>query len=199
MENYLDKSGKAMLSATMTFDYARSAEKMTEFNCIGKDNLAWKEGPFISSPANMPDIDRSYPYCFKTSKEFAMTAQLVLGENPKVSENGGVKIPLPPKDEHESRVEPVLAKLAIIEQFELFKEYLSTFDGPINKKKRKAWEGQVDPLTLELLIELTDRRNELTHDSEYFLPTIKEAVEYFYKLRQLALTLIEAHKSQVKS
>ena len=182
MELYLDKSSKAMLAATVSFDYARSAEKMTEWNCVGKDNQAWKDGPFLTSLANNPDLDRSYPYCFKTSKEFAMTAQIILGDNPEKLEGGGVKVPLPPKDENGSRVEPVLAKLAIIEQFELFKEYLSTFHGPTNKKQRKAWEGKVESSTLDLVSDLTNRRNELTHDSDYDFPTMKEAVEYFYKV-----------------
>ncbi|WGK83142.1 hypothetical protein PYE51_17405 [Vibrio aestuarianus] len=199
MELYLDKSSKAMLAATLSFDYARSAEKMTEWNCVGRDNQAWNNGPFLASPANKPDLDRSYPYCFKTSKEFAMTAQIILGDNPEKLEGGGVKIPLPPKDENESRVEPVLAKLAIIEQFELFKEYLSTFDGPTNKKRRKAWEGKVESSTLELVTDLTNRRNELTHDSIYHLPTMKEAVEYFYKLRQLAVIFTEVHLSSKQS
>lgn len=195
MENYLDKSGKAMLAAAITFDHARAAEKMADWDCVGEDNIAWKEGPYLSSPADEEEINHNYPYCFRTSNEFRAVAGIVVGDNPKVSENGGVKLPLPPKDRHESRVEPVISKLAIIEQFELFKEYLVTFNGPINKKQRKEWEGKVEADVLDLVTILTDRRNELTHDSEYRLPSMKEAVEYFYQLRQLAPLLFEASKS----
>lgn len=97
MENYLDKSGKAMLAAAMTFDYARASEKMADWHCVGEGNLAWKNGPYLSSPANEDEISHNYPYCFRTSKEFGIVAGIVMGENPEASENGGVKIPLPPK------------------------------------------------------------------------------------------------------
>jgi hypothetical protein len=194
MDDYLDKSGKAMLAACLTYDTARSAEKMSDWHCVGEDNDAWKTGPYLSAGANQKQIDRSHPYCFKTSDEFNIVASIVMGSNPKKEENGGSKIPLPPRDKNESRIEPVIAKLAIIEQFELFKEYLITFDGPINKKKRKEWEGRVETDVLDLVTNLTNRRNELTHDSEYCLPSMNEAAGYFYKLRQLAPLLFEASK-----
>lgn len=181
-----------MLAAALTYDNARAAEKMADWHCVGEDNVAWKEGPYLSAGANKKQIDRSHPYCFRTSDEFGAIAGIVMGANPGKSENGGVKIPLPPKDKHESRVEPVIAKLAIIEQFELFKEFLITFDGPYNKKRCKAWEGRVEQELLDLVGELTSRRNELTHDSDCELPSMKEAVAYFYHLHQLAPKLHEA-------
>lgn len=180
-----------MLAACLTFDNARAAEKMADWHCVGEDNDAWKEGPYLSAAANQKQIDRSHPYCFKTSNEFGAVAGIVMGPNPKRSENGGAKIPLPPKGIHESRVEPVIAKLAIIEQFELFKEFLITFDGPFNKKRCKAWEGRILQEVLDVVGELTNRRNELTHDSDHELPSMKEAVAYFYQLRQLAPKLYE--------
>lgn len=191
MDDYLDKSGKAMLAACLTFDNARAAEKMADWHCVGEDNDAWKEGPYLSAGANQKQIDRSHPYCFRTSDEFGAVAGIVMGPNPKKSANGGVQIPLPPKDLHESRVEPVISKLAIIEQFELFKEFLVTFDGPFNKKQCQAWKGRIEDEVLDLVSQLTNRRNELTHDSDHELPSMKEAVAYFYQLRQLAPKLYE--------
>ncbi|GGJ85196.1 hypothetical protein [Pseudomonas matsuisoli] len=194
MEKFLKTSNEAMLASAYVFDHARSAEKMTDPNCCGEENSAWQEGPFLSSPANERQIARSHPYCLRTSKEMAMTAYIVLGESPEKSENGGVHMPLPPKDRNQSRVEPVIAKLAIIEQFEIFKEFLESFDGPYNKKKRKEWEEKVGENVLSRVRSLTDRRNELTHDSPKILPTMKEAVECFYELRSLAEILwIEAN------
>lgn len=192
MNDYLEKSGKAMLAACLTYDNARAAEKMADWHCVGEDNEAWQEGPYLSAGANQKQIDRSHPYCFKTSREFGVVARIVMGPNPERSENGGVKIPLPPKDLHESRVEPVISKLAIIEQFELFKEFLITFDGPYNKKRCDAWGGRVDQAILDTVRQLTNRRNELTHDSDYKLPSMNEAVDYFYHLRQIAPRLYEA-------
>jgi len=192
MDDYLDKSGKAMLAANLTFDYARSAEKMAYWHCIGEDNDAWKEGPYLSSGANDKQIDRSHPYCLRSSEEFDVVAGIVMGPKPKKSANGGVKIPLPPKGIHESRVEPVISKLAIIEQFELFKEFMISFNGPFNKKRCKAWKGRIEEEVLDLVNSLTNRRNELTHDSDYELPSMKEAVAYFHQLRLLAPKLYEA-------
>lgn len=192
MNEYLDKSGKAMLAAGLTFDHARAAEKMADWHCVGAESNAWKEGPYLSAPDNYPEIDHSFPYCFRTSDELGMILGIILGPEPELSENGGIKVPLPPKDNHESRVEPVIAKLAIIEQFELFKEFLITFDGPYNKKRCAPWAGRVEQQYLDLIWELTDRRNELTHDTDYDLPSMREAVEYFYELRQLASVLYEA-------
>ena len=148
MNDYLEKSGKAMLAACLTYDNARTAEKMADWHCVGEDNEAWKQGPYLSAGANQRKINRSHPYCFKTSYEFRVVAGILMGPNPERSENGGVKIPLPPKDLRESRVEPVISKLAIIEQFELFKEFLMTFDGPYNRKRCDAWEGRVEKIFL---------------------------------------------------
>lgn len=191
MNEYLDKSGRAMLASGLAFDNARAAEKMADWHCVGADNNAWKEGPYLSAPDNYPEIDHSFPYCFRMSDEFGMIAGIIVGPDPELSENGGVKLPLPPKDKHESQVEPVIAKLAIIEQFELFKEFLITFDGPYSKKRCATWEGRVDRQYLDLVGELTDRRNDLTHDTACELPSMREAVEYFFKLRQLACVLYE--------
>ncbi len=196
IENYLDKSGRAMLAACFTFDNARAAEKMADWHCVGEDNEAWKNGPYLSAGANQKQIDHRYPYCFRTSDEFGIVAGIILGPNPPRNKNGGVRIPMPPKDLNESRVEPVISKLAIIEQFELFKEFLITFDGPFNRKKCQAWEGLIEEDALNLLTELTNRRNELTHDSEHALSSMKEAVAYFYQLRQLAPKLYECSLHQ---
>lgn len=192
MDRYLETSGKAMLAAALTYDSARAAEKMTDFHCVGDDNKAWQEGPYLSSGANQKQIDRTHPYCFRSSVEFSTVAGIILGPNPNKAANGGVPIPLPPKDKNESRVEPVISKLAIIEQFELFKEFLIEFDGPFNKKNCIAWKGRVEQELLDLTLQLTNRRNELTHDSNYDLPSMKEAVEYFYHLRQLAAVFFKA-------
>lgn len=197
MDGYLDRSGKAMLAVMLTYDHARAAEKMADFNCIGDNNAAWEKGPYLSSGANQKQIDRTHPYCFRTSDEFSIVSKMVLGPNPKKHKNGGVRIPLPPKDEHNSRVEPVISKLAIIEQFELFKDFLMTFDGPFNKKRCKEWEGKIEHSLLDLVGELTDRRNELTHDSDHPLPSIQEAVAYFYHLRKLAKKLFHASQLAV--
>ena len=54
----------------------------------------------------------------------------------------------------------------------------------------KEWKSKISVEVSGTLLRLIDRRNQLTHDSDYRNPTMKEAVEYFYSLRQLAEILI---------
>jgi len=194
---YANISGKAMIAACMAYDHARSSEKLTDWKCIGDNNPAWTIGPFVSAGANNQQIDHTHPYCIKTSDEFNKALGLVLGPNPERSANGGFRLPLPLKGKSESQVEPVIAKLAIIEQFELFKIFLMTFDGPYNLKRRKQWEGAIQPEVLQSVTAHTDRRNELTHDAEYPLPTMMESIDYFSGLRQNARQLYEAYENSI--
>ena len=178
-----------MLAIALIYDLARSAEKMAGWNCIGNDNVAWKEGPYISSPQGEDEINHSHPYCFRPSDIFGVIAGMVMRGSLELSGGEKQKLPLPPKDKHESRVEPAVAKLAIIEQFEYFKEFLMQFDGPYNKKNNKAWVGRVDENVLKEISDLTDRRNQLIHDTEYETPSMGEALSYFDALRRNAQVL----------
>lgn len=195
MENYFKNAGKALMAGCLTYDMARAAEKMGDLSCVGEDNEAWKVGPYISSGANEKQIDRNRPYCYCLSKETSVAAGLVLGPNPaKDPKNGGVLIPLPTGNQNISRVEPVISKLIIIEQIELFKEFLNTFAGPSGRAQSRNWQDNqiVGNKILEHVTTLIDRRNALTHDQEYDLPTMKEAVDFYYEATKLAPVLYDA-------
>ena len=56
-------------------------------------------------------------------------------------------------------------------------------DGPYNKKQVEKWVGKLPDDVLSEISRLTLRRNALTHNIDYELPTMKEAVEFFYTLR----------------
>jgi len=193
LDDYLTCSAKAMFAACIVYDNARSAEKMADWGCVGEDNKAWRDGPYLSAPPNRKQIDRSHPYCFKTSPESEKAAFIVMGSNPKKCENGGVRIPLPPKGAGNSIVEPIISKLAILEQFELFKRLMKKIDGPYNKKIARAWKGRVDCQFLSKTKKLVDRRDSLVHDHDYDLATMREAVDYLYSLREIAKVLCAAH------
>ena len=47
---------------------------------------AWNEGPYLSAPANKKDIDRSYPYCMRSSIYMQKIAELVVDN--KFNETG---------------------------------------------------------------------------------------------------------------
>jgi len=128
-----------------------------------------------------------------------MAAYLVLGDPIEVKVgNKGIQVDLYSSNEEGSRVEPIIAKLAIIDLFELYKAFLISFDGPFNSKKAKEWANIITKDLYETTKSVVDRRNELTHDKEYKLPTMKEAVEYFNLCKQLAEILYNIHIENIK-
>ncbi|MCX8578832.1 hypothetical protein J3U35_05200 [Gilliamella sp. B2717] len=201
IEQHIQDLGEAILEACFVYDNARSAEKMLDWGNLGNDNAAWtEEGPYLSAGANLEQINHEHPYCLRISKEFAMAGYLVLGDSPKQEENGGYKVPLSPqKNKHNSRVEPVIAKLAIIELFELYKQFLVSFNGPYNKKKLKFWESHLSIDDITKIKTLIDRRNELTHDKNSPLATMKEAVEYYCLCKELSKMLYNIHSNSFKN
>jgi len=158
-----------------------------EWNCIGDENVAWKEGPYLSAGANAVEIDRTRPYCLMLSEEMSVVSGIVVGpaEDAKKEEHGGIRIPFLDAPTNPRFVEANVAKLAIIEQFELFKDFLETFDGPYNLKRCKKWSARMDTIYTERLEDVIKRRNELVHDSDSEKATMKEAIEYFYELVHL--------------
>ena len=201
IEQLIQDLGEAILEACFVYDNARSAEKMLNWENLGNDNAAWtEEGPYLSAGANIEQINHEHPYCLRISKEFAMAGYLVLGDSPKQEENGGYKVPLSPqKNKRNSRVEPVIAKLAIIELFELYTQFLVSFNGPYNKKKLKVWESHLSINHIVKIKTLIDRRNELTHDKNSPLATMKEAVEYYCLCKALAKILYNIYSVSFKN
>ncbi|WP_111885406.1 hypothetical protein [Acinetobacter sp. CFCC 11171] len=181
--DYIKLSTSAICDAVMTFDQARSAEKMMGWEYMGEDNSAWKEGPYLSLGANQKDMDRSQPYCMRSSIYMRAIAGVVLDN--QFHNTGKTQIPTSKLEPHQSRVEPVISKLIMIEQFEIFKDFMVSCDGPYNKKQVAKWEGKLPNDILNKISSLTIRRNALTHDIDYELPTMKEAVEFFYALRYI--------------
>jgi len=153
---------------------------------VGEDNSAWEEGPYLASGANQKDIDRSHPYCMRSSIYMRAIAGIVLDN--QFSDTGKTHIPTSKLELHQSRVEPIIAKLIMIEQFEIFKDFMVSCDGPYNKKQVVKWVGKLPDEILSEISRLTLRRNSLTHDIDYELPTMKEAVEFFYALRFIVTT-----------
>ena len=150
--------------------------------------------PYLASPANCPEINHSHPYIICSSLESRVTAGLIYGDAPSKLPNGGVPILLP--NINGSRVEPYIARMVIIEQFEMLKDFLNEFNGPTNKKRSQEWIEKVGRDSIDRMAIITDRRNELTHDKSFRMPTMKEAVEYFCECRNLAVIF---HKKAVNT
>lgn len=178
---YLDLSTKSICDAAVSFDLARAAEKLMSWECVGDDNPAWKDGPYLFAPANKKNINRSHPYIMRSSIYMQVIAGVVVDN--QFDGSGKTPIPMSTLEAEQSRVEPIISKLVIIEQFEIFKDFMISCDGPYNKKQANKWVGILPEDILNKISDLTLRRNELTHDITYQLSTMKEAVEFFYALR----------------
>lgn len=182
-EVYVKISGRALLSAMWVHDLAAAADKMISLSCAGTDNEAWKEAPYLGSYAGDEDIDRSRSYLLRMSKEFSVASWLVLGPNPQPSKNGGYKLDTFDQPDEFGKAGHTIAKLIIIEQFEIWKDFWKKYNGPYNDKKSKDWRGKGLDDSLDRIHELTLRRNELVHQDACQPPSIREAVEFYYKLR----------------
>jgi hypothetical protein len=191
-EKYVEVAGKALLEAMSVYDLAVASNKMMSFGCVGEDNRAWKEGPFLSAGEGEVQIDRSRPYCLAISKEFSISATLVIGPSPSVVGNGGTKLPLSLGSEEVGNAEKTISKLIIIEQFEIFKSFWADHDGPYNAKQAKKWRGRGFDDLLDHLEVLTNRRNELVHNHPSTSPKIREAVDFYYGLRIISEALAAA-------
>ncbi|EMJ97796.1 MULTISPECIES: hypothetical protein [unclassified Leptospira] len=115
---FINFTRQVLLSWTQAFDLAESARKMLDPRCTGDTNKAWAEGPFLTSPADFPEIVHSHPYVLRTSLYSSKAAELIMGRNPPKEENGGVKIPYQSYDP-----EVVIAHSMIILTYSALEEY----------------------------------------------------------------------------
>lgn len=182
-DRYVEAAGKALLAAMSIYDLAVSASKMMSFGCVGDDNDAWKQGPYISSGKGRTEIDRSHPYCLAISKEFSISATLVIGPNPEISSNGGARLPISGGENGFGDAEKTIAKLIMVEQFEIFRDFWMKHNGPCSKAQAKNWRGKGYDDVLDVIETLVDRRNELVHMDNCSRPEINEAVRFYYSLR----------------
>ena len=183
---YRERAETAILDVCFLFDRSLAAEKMMNWHCVGRDNPAWQEGPYLSTGAGLPDVDRSGPYCMCLSLETRAAAWLVLGEVAPRDASKGVRIPVSTSGQTEWVSNRLAAKLAIIEQFEIYKDFAQQLGLPFNKTSIKTWRGKISQEQLGDLKKLVDRSNELVHGDQCTTPTMKEAVEYFNALRWFA-------------
>ncbi|NBN76899.1 hypothetical protein GWI72_01305 [Microvirga tunisiensis] len=178
---YKKRAGVALLEACSIFDHAVASEKMLSWQCLGGDNKAWSVGPYLSAGAGEEQIDHSRPYCLILSLETSVAASLVLGgERPR--SNGGILVPAFPAGSSVWKAERLVAKLAIIEQFEIYRDYAIDSKIPYSSKIPEDYRC-VDQSAFEYVFSAlrghVDRRNELIHADECAFPTMREAVEYY--------------------
>ncbi|WP_299645922.1 hypothetical protein [uncultured Jannaschia sp.] len=79
----------------------------------------------------------------------------------------------------------IIARSIIVEQFELFKEFATCAGVPFNLKSAKTYDG-ISKDYLAHLVQCINRRNELVHYDQCVPPSIREGVQYYVSLRQIA-------------
>lgn len=178
---YKKRAGVAILEACSIFDHAVASEKMLSWECLGGDNKAWSVGPYLSAGAGEQQIDHTRPYCLMLSLETRVAASLVLeGERP--GSNGGILVPAFPAGSSAWKAERLVAKLAIIEQFEIYRDYAIDSKIPYSSKVPVDYcyaDQSGFEYVFSELRKHVDRRNELIHADDCKFPTMREAVEYY--------------------
>ncbi|GAA0828517.1 hypothetical protein GCM10009112_09010 [Marinomonas arenicola] len=128
-ESFSKIATRFVIQACSTYDLAESAYKMMMWENVGSEKEAWKEAPYITSPANKPDINRNFPYILAMSDYQKIVAPFECGENPTPRENGGVPMGINFKErahEHLLSSQTIITLFAILEdyEFQLFEKSL---------------------------------------------------------------------------
>ncbi|HSH04352.1 MAG TPA: hypothetical protein VLL52_17715 [Anaerolineae bacterium] len=188
-DEYITMSDKHMASLYLCMDIAHAGEKMMDPNNSGENNKAWTEGPYMASPANKEDLNRSYPYILKTGKDNMVLMGYQFGASPPKNDNGGVDINLNESNRLKStEIIPTTAifmQFAILEAFEYsaFNRYITK--NPITPKQEKQTKDYMrkptgkrmnliswltgNPVSSELkrmYRSISDHRRDLTHKPE---------------------------------
>lgn len=201
LQDIIKKLSSAILNSCYVFDNARASEKMLNPNYVGKNNIAWKKGPYLLAKRGGKQINHTHEYCIATSDEFRIASGLVDKYIPSYFEkNGGRKIDIPKANENDTRVESIISKLSMIEQFEIYKDFavlLYGHDiGPYNIGKAKKMKQYFSDEDYDLLTLSINRRNELTHEYDCKKSTMIEAVVYSSTILHLANIIYNIHKEK---
>lgn len=107
---YLKVAANRIIKMCHVFDYAKCIEKMTNFDCAGNENSAWKEGPFLFTLyEKQPKLTYDIPYCFQHSFICAdITGKYWEGN---------------PDDYPKNESEKLLSGLSIVYQFSVLEAY----------------------------------------------------------------------------
>ncbi|WP_273728800.1 hypothetical protein [Brucella gallinifaecis] len=183
--DYREFSGRSLVQATAIYDLARAAERITRHKT---DDRNTQEGPYLEHQ-DMQLNDAS-GYILRVSIEMNAAINIYYTDDvysaPK-SLGNSVLANMPELTElNGSRVTPYIAKTCIIEQFEILKKFLISIGAPFSMAALKKQKINMDDQIYQRLLNLINRRNELTHDLVFKLPDMKEAVEFAHSCRFIA-------------
>jgi len=180
---YLKFSAQSILQSTYVYDHARSAERLTDHLPINKE-----VGPYLAShDADLTALSACYLFISIEMQAAFNVSKTGRYDQSPAAPNGRIPLELDLLPTLEgSRVTPYVAKTAIVEQFELLKKYLIYVNAPYNVKMLEKSREILDVDIFDKMERLILRRNELTHEIDAPMASMKNAVEYFYSCRWLA-------------
>ncbi|QZA77145.1 hypothetical protein K4H28_12730 [Deefgea tanakiae] len=199
LESYLDYANRSICQATMIYDLARSAEKLVDPKAFSDDIALLSEAPCLESYVGTPSLPKEHPFLLKISIESQAAINISYTgcvEQAPRSEFGRIPLPLP--EIQGSRVIPYVAKMVIIEQFELMKKYIGLLSAPINKKQLDKYKSHISTDLFEVHCEILERRNALTHELNASPASMKEAVEFFNSCLWISKCYFELGESNLR-
>jgi len=207
-QHYLSESDIYMISLFQCMDNAHAVEKMYSWDNLGKNNIAWKTGPYLSSAANKPKMDHTTPYCLRISTENSELINYIVGPKPSFNKNGGVKFCNMKEMIDSTTIISTVAinmQFALLEAFEFdtFNEYFKTKlitekvirtynHSPIGKRLEIISTSLGKEVKKELIYaykSVSNFRNKLTHEPSILCVYPMVALDVFSVCQAIAFYL----------
>ncbi len=184
LSSYIDTSGRWLVEVCSVYDLAEATRRAMNPNYSIPVNSTWADGPHLSSGRGQATIQNAIPLVIRSSLEAGKAAELAMGKDHRPNDDGSTRIPLVSRG---IRTGQIIARLGIISQFELWKEFARPLGYPINEKQAKSYSFS-DSTERDTQSGLVRRRNQLTHEiSANNDPTMRELVDFAYSCHYLAL------------
>lgn len=181
--SYIDVSGRWLVEVCTVYDLAEATSRAMNPKYSIPASSNWADGPHLSSGRDRTAIQNAIPLIIRSSIEAGKAAELVMGQDHHPSKDGRTRVPL---ISHGIRTGQIVARIGIISQFELWKDFVRPLGYPINEKQAKSFKFS-HPQECETQRDLVRRRNELTHEiSAHNDPTMRELVDFAYSCHYLA-------------
>jgi hypothetical protein len=183
LSSYLDISGRWLVEVATIYDLAEATSRAMNPSYTFPVNSTWADGPHLSSGRDNSELQKSIPLVIRSSLEAAKAAELIMGRDYRPNESGKTRIPMV---SNEIRTGQIIARMGIVSQFELWKNFVARLSYPINAKQAESYTFR-DLEESAAQRQIVRRRNELTHEIKASNdPTMRELIEFAYLCHFLA-------------
>lgn len=203
--HYFRESDEYIRSLFMCMDNAHAVEKMYSWDNLGKDNQAWKEGPYIDSGRGGVAISREQPYLLRVSKAFSK----LIGYQSAPSAHGMKSLGHKDQSIPANKIIPTVSicmQFALLEdydhsEFERYKKSSGISNDKIaNRYDRKPVRERLSIIekvtgtdlsknVYNAYMSVSNLRNLLTHEPQYFCNSPMTAIDYYVTCQAIASVL----------